>query len=132
MYISWKKSVHDNMIVRAWNILFLASLMGPREHLQDLLFAELPNFLRAYQSTLRFDSRPGSGYPETWSTDINHGYIAIKLWIMLAHITASNRESDVAYFIVWNELWPPFERLLHFLENESGLPLVSPARIVLH
>lgn len=54
--------------------------------------------------------------PETATTDINHAYISLKLWILMAghadHYTA---------LTTWNELWPPFENLINSLEYQKGL-----------
>jgi hypothetical protein len=65
--------------------------------------------------------------PESAVTDINHAYIAIKLWLLLAQAKASAGDGGTVYSLtVWNELWPPFERLVNMLESEiqSGTPSV--------
>jgi hypothetical protein len=79
---------------------------------------------------------PGISPPESSITDINHAFIAIKLWLMLAQIVSRSDNSDRGddggdqwALFVWNELWPPFENLLNILEGEahtnSSVPWLS-------
>ena len=73
-------------------------------------------------------------HPEMSASDVNQAFIAIKLWLLLAckcdtydeKVTYSpltdhtSRDRNVS--LVWNELWPSFERLVSLTEvdSESG------------
>jgi hypothetical protein len=120
-----KKSAHVYMTVRAWNILALAALMEPSANWSAMLFAQLHNCSYAHRTALRLHGPSGAISVETSTADINHAYITIKLWVMLAQKVSA--DNNLAPFAVWNELWPPFESLLSALETEAraGLSLVS-------
>jgi hypothetical protein len=92
-----------------------------------ILFAQLPSCSYAHRTALRVHRHSGMVSAETSTVDINHAYITIKLWVMLAQrASADGQTSDLTAFAVWNELWPPFESLLGALEDEAraGLSLV--------
>lgn len=71
--------------------------------------------------------------PEAAITDINHAYISIKVWLIIAQMKASRDGSGCSTeaLIVWNELWPPFESLIQFFEAEfrMGLSPVSSTKL---
>jgi hypothetical protein len=124
----FKKSAQEYMTVRAWNILALAALMEPSTKWSTMLFAQLHNCSYAHRAALRVQRHPGAISVDLSTADINHAYITIKLWVMLAQkVSADGQASNLTPFAVWNELWPPFESLLSVLENEAraGLSLVS-------
>jgi hypothetical protein len=80
---------------------------------------------------------------EPTTTDINHAYIAIKLWILLARRSSLAesqidtvtpgplRIGNVAEIAVWNELWPVFEGLVDRFETDpqTGNLSVSEMRL---
>lgn len=66
--------------------------------------------------------------PDSATAEINHAYLAIKSWLMVAKQSAEVLQlGGPAYHSVWNELWPPFEAIISVLETEaqSGVSPVS-------
>jgi hypothetical protein len=67
----------------------------------------------------------GNNIPESATTDVNHAFIAIKLWMMLARKVGPNHPSEMITDVrnpeiaVWNEIWPIFESLMNVLEMEA-------------
>jgi hypothetical protein len=87
-----------------------------------VLFARLSSFSYAYYAVLRpyTQSAISSSTVESSTTDINHAFIGMKLWIMLAQKASTiNNVGDLNPFSVWNELWPPFEGLIDVFELEA-------------
>ena len=67
------------------------------------------------------------------ASEVNQAFIAIKLWLLLARRSSEEAllidenaalaamtctSEDRSASLVWNELWPPFERLVSFQEAE--------------
>ncbi|KAF8077923.1 hypothetical protein FPV67DRAFT_1403007 [Lyophyllum atratum] len=106
--------------VRAWNILAAAALLEPKENWFTALFAQLAGFSYAHHVAMRLVTQ-GSTTPESSMIDINHGYIAIKLWMLLAYKVSGSSSivRDSQTFSVWNELWPPFEGLISQFEVDA-------------
>lgn len=123
-----KKSTTEYMSVRVWNTLALVALMEPSASWPEMIFDQLHSCSYAHRTTLRIHVHPGTISLEMTMADINHAYITIKLWMMLAQkVSVNSQASDLASFAVWNELWPPFEGLVDALETEgrAGLSAVS-------
>ncbi|KAK0483676.1 hypothetical protein IW261DRAFT_1464504 [Armillaria novae-zelandiae] len=119
-----ERSSRHIMTIRAWNVLILAALMDPSENWITLMYMQLPTFSSAYQATLRGYLQAGTSPPDSAITDINHAYVAIKLWLMLAQKRAAKEEEgSISAFMVWNELWPPFESLVNVFEAEVQVGL---------
>ncbi|KAK0197058.1 hypothetical protein F5146DRAFT_1099379 [Armillaria mellea] len=119
-----ERSSRHIMTIRAWNMLILAALMDPSENWITLVYMQLPTFSAAYQATLRGYLQAGTSPPDSAITDINHAYVAIKLWLMLAQKRAAKEEEgSISAFAVWNELWPPFESLVNVFEAEVQVGL---------
>ena len=62
--------------------------------------------------------------PTDKASTINHSYISIKLWLLLGKKLSDAaleplHASNVLAFRFWNELWPPFERLLHVYDVDT-------------
>ncbi|GJJ12125.1 hypothetical protein Clacol_006366 [Clathrus columnatus] len=112
--------------VRIWNLVTLASLEQSDSTAGQKLFKLLPTFSYLYAATLRFASS-GSQYDHS-ALAVNHAFASVKLWLLLArkchqarNLARRSEESDKAERQVWNELWPPFERLLvQTLENPNA------------
>lgn len=80
---------------------------------------------------------------ESTAADINRAYIAIKLWLLVIHnfdVVAAEgmgeesreiefeRGSDSFARMIWNELWPPFERIVTLFEvgaSNGNVPVGS-------
>lgn len=102
-------------------MLVLAALLEPKENWTTTLLAQLSSFSYAHHAAIRVYSQSGTSPPESSTVDINHAYIAIKLWILLAQkVTAHGNGGDARVFGVWNELWPPFEGLVNAFEAEAS------------
>ena len=122
-----KKSTHEYTAARVWNILTVAALMEPSATWSAMLFTQLRNCSHAHRTALRLRGQSGGMSVEPSTADVNHAYITVKLWVILAQMSVDSQGSSVTPFVVWNELWPPFESLLNALESEArtGLSLVS-------
>ncbi|KIK57795.1 hypothetical protein GYMLUDRAFT_228917 [Collybiopsis luxurians FD-317 M1] len=121
-----EKTGRQNTSVRAWNILLLAVLQDPSEAWITSIFPYLSAFSSIHHAALRpYTTRPGAQVPESAITDINHAYIAIKVWLIVAQRKASiDGSGSTEALIVWNELYSVFESLIQFFEAEfrAGLP----------
>jgi len=64
---------------------------------------------------------------------INHAYIGIKLWLMLARkkalhggdSTSKGNAGNAEEILVWTELWPTFESLVNIFEAEAQTENIS-------
>lgn len=101
--------------VRVWNLVALGGLKSPTSDAAQKLLVLLPHFVIAYVSLLRL---PMSGVlNESAAPNVNHGFASVKLWMLVArkacmHDASGVSDPDRGERMVWNELWPPFERLL--------------------
>ncbi|KAF8590616.1 hypothetical protein K439DRAFT_1382139 [Ramaria rubella] len=116
--------------VRVWNLVVLASLKRASPESAQKLLNLLPNFVMAYVSSLRL---PLSGVlNESAAPSVNHAFASVKLWMLLARkayfrenrpsIGQDASDSDNEERKIWNEMWPPFERLLiqSMVDGPSG------------
>jgi len=105
--------------VRVWNLLVLATLEYDDPGLSGTLLTFLPQFVSVYAAALRIPSPLASH--EFAALNVNYAFASLKLWILLARKTHASSELDAAERMVWNELWPPFERLfVQSLEESSN------------
>ncbi|RDB21389.1 hypothetical protein Hypma_011626 [Hypsizygus marmoreus] len=115
-----ERSTHTNLRVRAWNMLALSALMEPKENWYTTLLAQLPSFSYAHHAAMRVYAQSTTSASESAMIDINHAYIGIKLWVLLAQkASTSDSAGDLKTFSVWNELWPPFESIINVFEVEA-------------
>ncbi|EEB96446.1 hypothetical protein MPER_04422, partial [Moniliophthora perniciosa FA553] len=114
------------MNVRGWNMLLLAALLDGSRVWIDIVYSHLTTFALAHHAALRSYTQSSAFITEAAITDINHAYIAIKLWLMLAQRKSKEvgTGNDVA-LKAWDILWPPFETLVNIIEAEAqaGLPM---------
>ncbi|KAF8522278.1 hypothetical protein BU17DRAFT_44873 [Hysterangium stoloniferum] len=114
------EAAFGSVSVRVWNLITLAGLETPSPDGAQKLLTLLPNFVAVFASSLRL---PLSGVlNDSAALSVNHAFASVKLWILLARRSCSDMESSIiaahpvesdgAERLVWNELWPPFERLL--------------------
>ncbi|CAK5277405.1 unnamed protein product [Mycena citricolor] len=115
---STERAGRQNLSVRTWNITLLAILLENSTTAIGPVFGMFSAFSTLHNSTLRAYSTLATNVDEA-TTDINHAYIALKLWLLLIHKTSA--ESNASALMVWNELWPPFERLIGVLEGNLGM-----------
>jgi hypothetical protein len=104
----------------------LVALQYPDKKRAAILFPYLSMISEVQFRALRayIDSEPAQWDPAT--ANINHAYIAIKLWILLAgRITADSAERELTTVQVWNALWPPFESLAFNMEKQTHLHAVG-------
>ncbi|KAI5122947.1 hypothetical protein M0805_006828 [Coniferiporia weirii] len=129
------------LTVRVWNMLALAALENTSaEKTASQLLMHLPNFSVVYHASLRSHIQ-SIGLPQDMvASDINQAFIAIKLWLLLARKSseealseeiqvakASNRTpEDRNASLVWNELWPPFEKLVGLSEADAEVGEITP------
>lgn len=108
------------MSVRAWNILILAALLHSPDSQITTVYGLLSSVSFAHHAALRVYIQSATAPPETAMTDINHAYISIKLWLLLAQKKALNDTAgDTAALVAWSELWPPFENLMNAFEQDA-------------
>ncbi|CCM02372.1 uncharacterized protein FIBRA_04467 [Fibroporia radiculosa] len=141
---------------RTWNVLVIAALQSSHDVSASLIFDYFPAFSLAYSSCLEPYKDPqrlasleaqNSAY-----IDISGAYASIKLWLLLVrkaanhHREARERLSEdrevnmlqdgeiLATKTVWNELWPPLDRIMAALEavahaggsSSSFIPEILP------
>lgn len=101
-------------------MLAVAALLEPEEDGVTILLAQLTSFSYAYHAGMRAYALLESTVPEPSTGDIDHAFIAIKLWILMAQrLSTTQRTGDPLISVVWNELWPPFEGLVRAFEGEA-------------
>lgn len=84
-----------------------------------MMMDELHNFSALHHSALKVYFQGGANLSNSAITDVNHAYIGIKLWLLLAvKVGELHGGTDVHYVAIWNELWPPFQSLVNILEIE--------------
>ncbi|KIJ44066.1 hypothetical protein M422DRAFT_252559 [Sphaerobolus stellatus SS14] len=114
--------------VRVWNLLAIAVLETADEELARIMVSFIPQFVSVYSASLRIPS-PLAGN-DTAALNVNHAFASIKLWILLTRKLYSSEAQRVTMALgadnvermIWNELWPPFERLFvqALGENSNG------------
>ncbi|KAJ7774577.1 hypothetical protein DFH07DRAFT_865871 [Mycena maculata] len=116
-----ERSGRPSLGVRSWNILLLAVLLDNSDNQIVPMFDLLSAFSKIHHAVLR--SYTQAIIPaESATTDINHAYIAIKLWLLLAQRKSLvGNGGNATALMVWNELWPPFEAMIGVLETEFQL-----------
>ncbi|KAJ7452375.1 hypothetical protein B0H11DRAFT_2327847, partial [Mycena galericulata] len=109
-------------VFRSWNILVLAVLLDNSSNQIIPMFDLLSAFSTIHHAVLRSYTQSAINPAESATTDINHAYIAIKLWLLLAQRKASaGNGGNATALMVWNELWPPFEAMIGVLETDFQL-----------
>lgn len=115
--------------MRAWNVLAIAALSDNADGFWvTQLFKQLKSFSAMYFNALWPYIKSAGPVPDSATADLNQAYLAIKLWLVIAkHSEEARRVGEPVYNAVWNELWPPFEGIVHVLEAEaqSGVSPVS-------
>lgn len=121
-----------------WNILLLEALQRSTfENVLAQLFAQLQSFSAAYYASLQASHSHFSSFHDVLAFDINHAYIAIKLWLLLSlrvsgkglneNEGGSSSESEYQFSedrnasLVWNELWPAFESLILLSDADAEM-----------
>lgn len=71
------------------------------------------------------------GSQDSGAAEINRAYVAIKLWLLVIQTSDTvqgdardveinfDKESDNFAKLIWNELWPPFERIVTSFEADA-------------
>ena len=116
------------MTIRGWSVLVLTALMNDSDDWAELMLSQLGPLSVAHHAALRSYIQPTGAITDSAIADINHAYIAIKIWLILAQRKSAKvgAGNDIA-LKVWDALWPPFETLVQSFETEvqAGLPMVS-------
>lgn len=123
--------------MRAWNALALESLQSGAEGKPAVqLFENFASFSATYHISLRAHTLTLGLSPEMTSSEINQAFIAIKLWLLLSRKCTEEAQAidndemlplavyvleDRNASLVWNELWPPFERLISLSETDAEM-----------
>lgn len=127
--------------MRAYNILVLAALQSRHNRASALVLDLFTTFVSTYCYSLSGFQRVGPYQALQNSplhTDVSGAYASIKLWLLLVGHAATQRRRSTEAFgeskrpgltagteelltskLVWNELWPPFERVVAVLEAET-------------
>ncbi|KAG0707722.1 hypothetical protein DFH29DRAFT_594927 [Suillus ampliporus] len=116
----FEKSTQAGTVVRAWNILLLGVLSDSADTHIRVLLEQLNVFTPAYYKCLGTYVHEGTTPSESAVADVEHAFIALKLWLLLAQmpLVNSTRESP-SVKVIWNELWPPFEALVDLFKADS-------------
>ncbi|KAG1891051.1 hypothetical protein F4604DRAFT_1566337 [Suillus subluteus] len=126
----FEKSTQAGTVVRAWNILLLGVLSDSADTHIRVLLPQLNVFTPAYYKCLGTYVLEGTTPSESAVADVEHAFIALKLWLLLAHMPLANLTRDSpSVKAIWNELWPPFEALVNLFKAdnvpEDLLPLAT-------
>jgi hypothetical protein len=109
---------------------------------RNALLAQAAPFGISYSNTLNSlsDQLFSKGLLPSAGPEVNHAFAAIKLWLLLALRTGYEKpagtssdviDSDTEQRRIWNEVWPPFERLLALSANsEDEASLVGVSDVV--
>ncbi len=136
------------MMVRAWNVLILSALQSTSSGPASALLQNLGKFSAPYSMSLRMHVISTSLPIDITAADVNHAYVAIKLWLLLTQKSSrgnaekeqgpvitgtaqSPRNEDEYAWLVWNELWPAFERLISLCESDGGKKVASVSSQIL-
>ncbi|KAG1782540.1 hypothetical protein EV702DRAFT_387062 [Suillus placidus] len=116
----FEKSTQAGTVVRAWNILLLGVLSDSADTHIRVLLPQLNVFTSAYYKCLGTYVLEGTTPSESAVADVEHAFIALKLWLLLAQMPLANpmRESP-SVKVIWNELWPPLEALANLFKADS-------------
>ncbi|KAG1827253.1 uncharacterized protein BJ212DRAFT_1256361 [Suillus subaureus] len=116
----FEKSTQAGTVVRAWNILLLGVLSDSADTHIRVLLPQLNVFTPAYYKCLGTYVLEGTTPSESAVADVEHAFIALKLWLLLAQMPLANltRESP-SVKAIWNELWPPFEALVNLFKVDN-------------
>lgn len=88
-------------------------------HIRALLL-HLNVFASAYYKCLGAYVHGGTTLPESAVADVEHAFIAIKLWLLLAQTLLVNAtQASLDAKVIWNELWPPLEVLVNRFKTDS-------------
>ncbi|KAG1878063.1 hypothetical protein DFJ58DRAFT_648717 [Suillus subalutaceus] len=126
----FEKSTQAGTVVRAWNILLLGVLSDSADTHIRVLLPQLNVFTPAYYKCLGTYVLEGTTPSESAVADVEHAFIALKLWLLLAQMPLANLTRDSpSVKAIWNELWPPFEALVNLFKAdnvpEDLLPLAT-------
>ncbi|KAF8328909.1 uncharacterized protein EI90DRAFT_3063988 [Cantharellus anzutake] len=125
-------SNRNDVSLRCWAALGLAALETPRHRLTML--QHVANFGLSYSKTLQHLAYPEavSGWAPVAAAAMSSAFAAMKIWILLAwNEDVLIEEPDEACSferIVWNEVWPPFEKVINVSMSSSfdpSLPITS-------
>lgn len=130
--------------LRLWNMLVLAALHNGRNRSAAVVFEYFSIFSLAYSHALGAYQRPQQllDPQDSAHIEISSVYVAIKLWLLLVRKAAlqykelrhnEQNQLDVlqdgevmATKMVWNELWPPYGRIMSILEADARVGNISP------
>ncbi|KAH8117558.1 hypothetical protein DFH11DRAFT_1504486 [Phellopilus nigrolimitatus] len=139
---AYERSGRHALAVRAWNVLVLQALQTSfaTDRSAMRLFSHLSTFSAVYHTSLWLHGH-SIGLPQELTTsDVNQAFIALKLWSLLARKCSEEMLADDAIVLsttdhasenrnilmVWNELWPPFERLVSLSEADAEAGDITP------
>lgn len=142
-YDAFQASGRANVPLKVWSALALGALVDSPE--SPALLMNMISFGISYSNALNglSDQLSSQGvFAPSAGSEVNHGYAAVKLWLLLAQRVGDRGQMDEKAEIVnsdgeqrrvWNEAWPPFERLLNLsITNSDEASLVSTVSDVLH
>ena len=102
-------------------MLGLAALQKPQHRVTILRY--VANFGFSYSNTLQYLASPEavSGWAPVTAAAMSSAFAAMKIWILLACYLdndgdpGSEKSEEAFTFerMVWNETWPPFEKIIH-------------------
>lgn len=127
MVLTSQQKGSRQLSLRTWNVLVLASISRDLPQSAQALLRHFPAFAATFHDSL---VSPATLGPTESASTINHSYISIKLWLLLSKKLSDAalepaHASNVLTFRFWNELWPPFLRVLAMLMTGAGPSSVS-------
>ncbi len=107
--------------LRCWTILGLAALEKPQHRATILRY--VANFGLSYSNTLLYLASPEGvlGWSPVTAATMSSAFTAMKIWILLASdsdndgglVNENPDETSTFERMIWNEVWPPFEKIIH-------------------
>lgn len=138
----FKKHTRVRFPLKIWNILGLSALRASTLSCAVTFLHYFYDFTLDYHHSLLFHRQTLISLQEVQVSEVNNAYVALKIWLLLARKTfslhpgretsealavifsSSKMDENVCTKLIWNELWPPFERLLQSGDSYPDQTLV--------
>lgn len=113
----------SEITVRTWNFLLFSILTMDWSDSGLNLWRALSRFSQSYNKMIQsMMSSPRTLLQDTTSIDISNALLSMRLWMLLVQqicdqsalstVVGHVMDRDHCERLLWNEIWPPFERLL--------------------
>jgi len=116
--------------LRTWNLVLLSALLSSSKKPTVSLLAYFPSFTLVYYRTLSSFQRPEQHSQDAGHVEVSRAYMSMKLWLLACRKatqqddvvrlqTGGYEKESATSLMIWNELWPPYERVIAALESDT-------------